>query len=160
VAEPPAIERTEIIEGLDMSAEWLNGRGTALVTDLQARRAGGAGFSVSVRGHTAGSWTILEVEGEMDMSAFPLIPDLVGRDTSRIVLELRGVTFMDARGLGAMIEAQRRAREAGGWVRLVAPSRSVRRVLMLTACDRIFLTFDTVDQALSTPDDADPESAS
>jgi stage II sporulation protein AA (anti-sigma F factor antagonist) len=145
-----------------MRAERRNGCGSAAVTDLGTRDTGATrdiaepGFSVSVRGHPGGRWTVLEVEGEMDLRAFPLIPDLVGTANPRVVLELHGVSFMDARGLGAIVECQRRALVAGGYTRLVAPSPSVRRVLALTGCDRIFLTFDTIDQAVSAPSDADP----
>lgn len=129
--------------------------GPASMTSLRARRAG-AQFSVSVRGDPAGRWTVLEVEGEMDLQSFPLVPDLVDKNAPRMVLDLSRVSFMGAGGLGALVEAQRRAREAGGYVRLVAPSRCVARVLRLSACERYFLTFDTVRDAVAAPIGADP----
>ncbi len=139
-----------------MSAQRHNDPRLAPVSRLRPRRPGGADFCVSVRAHPAGRWTVLEVEGEMDIRAFPLIPDLVGKDAPRVLVELRRVSFMDARGLGAIVEAQRRARSSGGYVRLVAPARCVRRILTLTGCDRRFLTFDTLDQAVAPPLGADP----
>lgn len=143
-----------------MSDQGLDSRGSATGTDLRAPRGGAVEFSVRVRGHPAGFWFVLEVVGEMNRRAFPLIPDLVGGDTPHIVLELRGVSFMDGRGLAAMLEARHRARTSGGWVRLVAPSSSVRRVLELTGYDRMFPTFDTLDQAVSTKMDTDLEQGS
>jgi anti-anti-sigma factor len=130
----------------------------ASMTSLRARRAG-AQFSVSVRGDPAGRWTVLEIEGEMDLQAFPLVPDLVDKNAPRMVFDLSGVSLMDAGGLRALVEAQRRARNAGGYVRLVAPSRSAGRVLRLSACDRYFLTFDTVRDAVAAPIGADPQPA-
>ena len=130
----------------------------ASMTSLRERRAG-AQFSVSVRGDPAGRWTVLAVEGEMDLQAFPLVPDLVDKNAPRMVFDLSRVSFMDAGGLGALVEAQRRARDAGGYVRLVAPSRSASRVLRLSACERYFLTFDTVWDAVAAPIGADPQSA-
>jgi hypothetical protein len=44
-------------------------------------------------------------------------------------------------------------------VRLVAPSRSARRLLALTGCGHMFETFDSLDLAVSTPVDAGPEPA-
>jgi anti-anti-sigma factor len=75
------------------------------------------------------------------------------------VLDLHGVTFMDAKGLATLVDIQRRARGAGGCVRLVAPSPSVRRVLKLTGCDHVFQTFDSLLPAMSAPLETDPEPA-
>jgi anti-sigma B factor antagonist len=145
-----------------MDAQRPDGSGLATVSDLQARRAGrpGRSVSVSVRSHPGGCWTVVVVVGEVDVRALPLLANLVGRDASRVVFDLREVSFMDARGLGTMVEAQRRARAAGGCVRLVAPSRSVRRVMALTGCDRIFQTFGSLPEAMSAPLDTDPKPAS
>jgi anti-anti-sigma factor len=96
----------------------------------------------------------------MDIQALPLVADVVGSDATRVVFELNGVTFMDARGLGMMVEIQRRALEAGGCVRLAAPSKSVRRVLTLTGCDPIFETFESLRRAVSPPSDTTARSAS
>lgn len=132
-----------------MNVQRVNGR-PATVTDLRARGAGSGIASVSVRVDRSGHWTVVEVEGEMDVQLPPLVADLVDSDASRVVFDLRGVTFMDAGGLGTLIATQRRALAVGGCVRLVAPSSSARRLLELTGCDRHFQTFDSLDQALST----------
>jgi anti-sigma B factor antagonist len=68
-----------------------------------------------------------------------------------VVFELRQVTFMDGRGLDFLLSSQRDALRAGGCVRLVAPSRKVRRLLMLTGSNREFTTFASVDEAISVP---------
>jgi hypothetical protein len=51
-------------------------------------------------------------------------------------------TVVDLRG-------RRAARAAGGCVRLVAPSRQVRKLRVLTGSDRGFLTFDSLDEAVA-----------
>ncbi|WP_244928452.1 STAS domain-containing protein [Nocardioides sp. W7] len=113
--------------------------------------------SVSVRAHRSGAWTIVQVEGEMDVQAGPLVGDLLGRETGRVAFDLHGVTFLDAYGLGIMVDRQRRAGETDRRVRLVAPSVAVRRILDLTRTHHLFLTADTVDLAISQPLGADPE---
>ncbi|GAA4727475.1 hypothetical protein GCM10023350_08040 [Nocardioides endophyticus] len=135
-----------------MSAEPVNGRGVAAVVDLWARRASEAVPSVAVRVHRSGSWTVVEVEGEMDVQVVALVADLVGVDTTRVVFDLQRVTFMDAAGLSAVGGSIRhRAMGAGGSVRLVAPSRSARRLLMLAGCARVFPAFDSLEEAMSAP---------
>ncbi len=54
-----------------------------------------------------------------------------GRD---IILDLSGVTAIDAAGIGALVSLQ----AAGTYLRLVRPSMAVRQVLRLTTLDSIF----------------------
>jgi anti-anti-sigma factor len=54
-----------------------------------------------------------------------------GRD---IILDLSGVTAIDAAGIGALVSLQ----VAGTYLRLVGPSFAVRQVLRLTSLDSVF----------------------
>ena len=54
-----------------------------------------------------------------------------GRD---IILDLSGVTAIDAAGIGALVSLQ----AAGTYLRLVGPSLLVRQVLRLTNLDSVF----------------------
>ena len=54
-----------------------------------------------------------------------------GRD---IILDLSGVTAIDAAGIGALLSLQ----AAGSYLRLVSPSLAVRQVLRLTSLDSVF----------------------
>jgi len=54
-----------------------------------------------------------------------------GRD---IILDLSGVTAIDAAGIGALVSLQ----AAGTYLRLVGPSLAVRQVLRLTSLDSVF----------------------
>ena len=134
-----------------MTTHRLNNRESVTVADFGALRAAPAVPSVSVRLHRSGRWTVVEVDGEMDVQTLPLVVDALGSDTTHVLFELRGVTFLDASGLGMMIGSQRTARAAGGCVRLVAPSQQARRLLWLTGTDRVFLTFDSLDKAVAAP---------
>lgn len=147
----PAIGRITTIEGPTVDAQPANRRDVATVTELQARRTEGAVPTVSLHAHRSGHWTIVEVEGEADVQFVLRLRHLIGPDATHLVFALHQVTFMDAAGLGMIVETQRLALRAGGCVRLVAPSSSARRLLMLTGCEGMFPTFDSLDQALSTP---------
>ena len=109
--------------------------------------------AVQVRQTRSGRWLVLQINGEMDIQADPLLAYLVDRDFSHVVFELHGVTFMDASGLRVLSEAQRHAAASHGGVRLVAPSRCVRKILTLSGADQEFRVYDTMQEAVSKPVD-------
>ncbi len=50
---------------------------------------------------------------------------------------MSGVTFIDASGIGVLVAAANLARQAGGGLSLLAPSRQVRRLLGVLHLDAI-----------------------
>lgn len=131
-----------------MSIDEVGGERWSAAADAGTARSGA---SVSVSVSVSGAWTIVAIAGEMDLLVVPLVSELVGADARHLVFELRQVTFMDGRGLDLLLKTQRDALKAGGCVRLVAPSRKVRRLLVLTGSNREFTTFASVDEATSVP---------
>ena len=103
--------------------------------------------SVSV----SGPWTLVRIAGEMDLQVVPLVRELKDADARQLVFDLRQVTFMDVAGLSLLLRSQREASRTGGCVRLVAPSRKVRRVLVLTGLIREFSIFPSVHAATTAP---------
>ena len=74
---------------------------------------------------------VLDVE--IDISTCPairrfLMAAISGGDV-HLAVDMCGVTFIDATGIGVLVAAANRAREAGGSLSLLAPSRQVRRLL-------------------------------
>jgi anti-anti-sigma factor len=82
------------------------------------------------------------ITGEMDVTTALVVADALARaldsGAARIYVELAGVTFCDASGLGLLIDARREARERGVRLVLVAPSAPVRRLLDVTEPDARF----------------------
>ncbi len=76
---------------------------------------------------------VVSLEGELDLSTAAraeqaLVDELVpGART--LVVDLRRLEFCDAAGLRAFVRARHRAQEVGARIRLVHPTRIVRRVL-------------------------------
>ncbi len=126
------------------------------MVDLWARSTGHPTPSVSVFVYRSSGWAILEVEGEMDLLAVPAVSHAVDPAARHVVFDLRGVTFIDGCGLGILLDSRWRAVRSGGEVRLVAPSRTTHRLLLLTGKDREFRQFDSVAAAVSSPFVADP----
>jgi anti-sigma B factor antagonist len=65
-----------------------------------------------------------------------------------VVIDLSGTEFVDSSGLGALVACLKTARQAGGDLRLAAPSEQVSMVLGLTNLDRVLRPRATVQEAL------------
>ncbi|MEU0935617.1 STAS domain-containing protein [Embleya sp. NPDC005971] len=100
--------------------------------------------------------TLVTVHGEIDMDSGPILDDALSRQVSaglnRLLLDLSSVAFIDSFGLRILVRAERRAREAGGSLQLIAPTRAVARVLRLTGFTLMVAVHDTVQQALVAQD--------
>ena len=99
-----------------------------------------------------GDWTIVSVGGEIDVATAPALRermiDLISDGSSRLVLDLDGVDFLDSTGLGVIVGALKRARGNGGDVRVACRTGHIRKVFELTGLDRALLLADTVDDAI------------
>ena len=68
---------------------------------------------------------------------------------TQFVLDLSDVGFLDSSGLAALVSLLKRARQAGGDVKLILPRlESAQRILKLTKFDRVFDLAATVDDAM------------
>ena len=105
---------------------------------------------VSTRCTRSGAWLVVEVAGELDLQAVPLL-DTLGIDPCFVVLDLHGVTFMDCSGVRALLEARRRAVAAGGALHLASPSEHVVSLIRLTRLGRALPVFDSVSEAIAMP---------
>lgn len=77
------------------------------------------------------------VRGDVDLATAPLLLsallDAVRQHRPRVLeLDLAGLTFLDARGVSALLRTHLVARELGCRLRLLRPRPHIRRVLDLT----------------------------
>jgi anti-sigma B factor antagonist len=81
------------------------------------------------------------LDGEIDISTSPAIRRFLMAAISdgdvHLAVDMSGVAFIDAGGIGVLVAAANRAREAGGSLSLLAPSRQVRRLLDVFHLDGI-----------------------
>jgi anti-sigma B factor antagonist len=74
---------------------------------------------------------------------------LLDDGASNLVIDLSVVPFMDSAGMAVLVSALKRARSAGGDVRLVWPkAEAARRILNLTQLDRVFGMAETAADAV------------
>ena len=81
------------------------------------------------------------LDGEIDIATCPAIRRFLMAAISggnvQLAGDMSGVTFIDARGIGGLVAAANRARQAGGGLSLLAPSPQVRRLLDVFHLDAI-----------------------
>ncbi|WP_225858932.1 STAS domain-containing protein [Streptomyces albicerus] len=108
--------------------------------------------------HVAGDTLVLQPHGELDAWAdqelSPRMAALLDRPRDRavaqVVVDLGGVTFLDAGGLRLLIRLRNRTSGNGTALRLVRTPAKVRRLLRLTRLDRTFTLLDEPSSSLDT----------
>ncbi len=103
---------------------------------------------------------VAELAGELDISSAPALREqllgLLRQGSSRLIIDLSGVTFCDASGLAVLVGAGHRARLLGGFLRLAAVSSPADRILHLTGLSQHLPSFPTVSAAAASPPGALP----
>jgi anti-sigma B factor antagonist len=98
--------------------------------------------------HEQGDAVRLSLAGELDISSAREIEGELSRiEASKptiVVLDLKGVTFMDSTGLRVVVRADARAREGGWRLAIVRGPEAVQRVFRIT---RLEERLDLVDDA-------------
>ncbi len=94
----------------------------------------------------------ITVTGRLDsVEATPLraaIHEHLSQGTSKLIVDLSGVTFVDSAGLAALVIGMKRARLEGGDLRLVSPTHTdAQRVFELTKFDDVFAMAEDLELA-------------
>ncbi len=96
---------------------------------------------------------VVRLTGRLDYQAAPEVRqellDAVEQGSTRIVVDLGAVEFLDSSGLGALIGGLKAARAAGGDLRLAQAPEQTRVVLALTTLDRMFTAYASVPEAVA-----------
>jgi anti-sigma B factor antagonist len=90
-------------------------------------------------------------EGAADYGAFFLFQNAIRHEEgfSTVILDLSGVPYIDSTALGALVAAYVSLQKAGRRVVLSGVSERVLRMLKITRVDSLFLTFQTLEDAIS-----------
>ncbi len=108
-------------------------------------------LTITARRHNERT-AVISMSGQLSaMSADQLreaVASAIEHHQNHVVLELRGVDFIDSSGLGAVIGGLKSTRQAGGDLRIVDPSAQVMMILRLTNVDQILPVFANVAAAV------------
>ncbi|MBH1934800.1 STAS domain-containing protein [Streptomyces sp. AV19] len=107
---------------------------------------GGYELAFTMRERVAGGAITIELVGEIDIMAeqelAPRIEALAGRRRADLVIDLRGVTFLDASGLRLLLRARNRAVRGGGRLRVVRGGPRVAKVIRIVRLETAFSWLD------------------
>jgi anti-sigma B factor antagonist len=99
--------------------------------------------------------TVVDVRGEVDVYTSALLRErlveVIDRGPGTVVVNLRRVDFLDSTGLGVLVGALKRLRMAGGDLSLVCANEKLLKIFRITALDRVFALYDTVEAATGAP---------
>ncbi len=106
-------------------------------------------FEVEVRAEARG--TVVTVSGELDVATSQVLERELAKlpEVALLVVDLRGVTFIDSTGLGVLVRAHQLAQEQGRRFGLVRGNGQVNRLLSLTGLDEELLVGDSAEQLMS-----------
>jgi anti-sigma B factor antagonist len=92
-------------------------------------------FSVDLDSSEFDGYVVVVLRGELDLMDAAAVAAALRAVAARepwIIVDLAGLEFIDATGVGALLRGRRHARNAGGDLLLAAPQGLVRRVLEIT----------------------------
>ena len=106
--------------------------------------------SIDVRAANGG--VVLAQSGRLTVVTAPqlraTVTERLAAGDRLIVVDLSTTEFVDSSGLGTLVSCLKAARQAGGDLRIVAPTEQVAMVLRMTNLDRILKPRASVDDAL------------
>lgn len=109
-------------------------------------------LDLSLERRTHGTWAVVDVGGELDLYTAPSFRESVleaagDTDPPKVIVDFRGLGFIDSSGLGAIVACLKHLRERGGDLALAAPEGSgLRRLLDLTGLDRVLTLYTSTDE--------------
>jgi anti-anti-sigma factor len=106
-------------------------------------------FAVDVRAEARG--TVVAVFGELDVASSQALEHELAKlhATANVVIDLRGLTFIDSTGLGVLMRTHQLANEQGRRFGLVRGNGQVDRLLNLTGLEHELLVGDSPEQLLA-----------
>ena len=114
---------------------------TQRMVPAQAKRVEPVQLELSCR-TGANGYQIVSVTGELDIAtaeqAYSYISEVIDARPAPVTVDLSGLTFCDASGLGALARIARHAREAGRQLMLTSARPSLLKIMRITGLDRAF----------------------
>jgi anti-sigma B factor antagonist len=95
---------------------------------------------------------VLRLDGELDLASVPLLESEAENamldNPATVVLDLRGLEFIDSTGLRAVLSLDKRCAESGQAFALVRGSQQVQRLMNMTRVDEHLKIIDSPEEIL------------
>ena len=97
--------------------------------------------------------SVIAISGELDLASSAALEQELDRVVDSaddlVVVDLRGLEFMDSTGLSTLVKAHHRAEQAGKRFRLIRGTQQVQRLLSLTGVEARLVFADSPEELLS-----------
>lgn len=112
--------------------------------------SGATAVDLAIESSVWHSWNVLTLRGEVDIYTAPrlkgAVVECLEQRGNRLLVDLRGVDFIDSTGLGVLIGGVKRINEGNSEMALVCTKGSILRLLAITGLDKVFPIYrDVVD---------------
>jgi anti-sigma B factor antagonist len=102
-----------------------------------------------------GNVTVLDVEGKIllgegDVQLNKKIADLIGRQETKILLNLSQVPYMDSGGLGEVVRSFTTVKREGGELKLVGVTARIKDLMTITKLHTVFDIYDTEAEGVAS----------
>lgn len=104
-----------------------------------------------------GDVTIIELQGKItigegDVQLRKCIEEVLKDDARKIILDLKGVSYMDSSGVGELVASYTTITNRGAQLRLTHLRSKIYSLLQLTALITVFQIYDSNEDALQSFD--------
>jgi anti-sigma B factor antagonist len=104
--------------------------------------------------HSLGGIQLAAPAGELDVAVAPelreLLKDVIEKGATQIVVDMRGVIFIDSSCLGVLVNAHKFALSKGAVIKFAQPNDQVRKIFELTRIDKHLAFYAAVDDAVNS----------
>lgn len=98
--------------------------------------------------------TVIAPEGELDVhnsdELKTHIQNELGKGTSKLLIDLRDVAYMDSAALGVLVSGLKRAREAKAQFKIVNVTAPIERIFRLTRLSKFFEIYGSTQDAVDS----------
>ena len=124
---------------------------TTQPTQRQEEKATG---NCKIEERRQGAVTILDLDGELRAGGsraalHEAIERLSGEGRNQILLNLAGLSAIDAGGLGELLESNVGLNKGGGQLKLLHPARALREMMSITELSSVFDMFESEPEAVA-----------
>ena len=99
--------------------------------------------------------TVLELNGKLmggpdATQLHETLHDLIDKDIKNVVIDLKGVDWINSSGLGILISGLTTVRNSGGNLCLAQPGDRIKNILTITKLSSVFRSYDELDEAVNS----------
>ncbi len=102
---------------------------------------------------------VVSVMGEVDLATAPTLErtllDVAEDRTGEVIVDLTGCSFLDSRGLTALVAARARLERSNRQLALVLSNASVLKIFQITGFDELFAIYPSLGAAVDGTSNGD-----